>query len=187
MAAVRRPGLAVVGILAAFGAAAAAPGPALQPQRDVDVTYRVPVPGPGDASLLQRLRWSASARAQRVDLPTSGQWMVMDFARHRMKLVRDDTRQVLDLPAPDSAGQPGGGAGFSRQGSAIVAGLPCTEWRTVDTRGRETVACYTDDGVLLRAQAGGHVLMEAISVKYGPQPADIFVPPTGYASQQTNR
>ncbi len=175
-------------MLALAAATAAAPGvPVVQPVRDVDVTYRVPVPGGGDASLLQRLRWSAATRRQRVDLPTSGNWMVLDFAQQRMALVRDESHEVVDLPAPRSAEQPGGGAGYTRLGTASVADLACTEWRTVDTRGHETVACYTEDGVLLRATAGSRVLMQAVSVKYAPQDPSLFLPPADYTHQQTNR
>jgi hypothetical protein len=180
--------MTALALLAASPLAMAAEAPpALQPQRDVDITYKVPVPGGADTYLLQRLRWSASRREQRVDLPTSGQWMVLNFAAHRMLLVRDDSRQVVDLPAPRTADQPGAGAGYTRAGTATVDNLPCTEWRTIDTSGRETLACYTNDGVLLRATAGTHVLMEAVNVKYEPQPADIFAPPAGYATRQTNR
>ncbi len=167
------------------GVAWAADTPVVQPTRDVDVTYRVPVPGGGDASLLQRLRWSAATRRQRVDLPAAGNWMVLDFGNHRMELVRDESREVVDLPAPRTAGQPG--AGYTREGAAQVAGLACTQWRTIDTRGEVTDACYTADGVLLRAVAGSRVLMEAVSVTYAPQGGELFVPPAGYAHQQTNK
>jgi hypothetical protein len=37
--------------------------------------------------------------------------------------------------------------------------------------------------VLLRAEAGGQVLMEAVSVKYTAQDASVFQPP-GYPHQQ---
>lgn len=167
--------------------AMAADAPVLRPTRDVDVTYRVPVPGAADASLLQRLRWSAARRVQRVDLPTSGNWMVLDFAAHRMAMVRDDSREVVDVPSPQGLDQPNEGSGFTRAGNATVAGLACTEWRTVDTRGAETLACYTDDGVLLRATSGTRVMMEAVDVKYTPQPDDIFQVPQGYTHQQSNR
>ena len=176
----------------AAAAALAAPAlaqtmPALQPTRDVDVTYRVPLPGAPGTFLLQRLRWSAAHRQQRVDLPSSGNWMVLDFAAHRMALVHDDSREVLELPSPQGADQAGAGAGYTRLAAATVAGLPCTEWRTVDTRGSETLACYTDDGVLLRATAGIRTLMEAVQVRYEPQAASVFQTPAGYTRQTTSR
>jgi hypothetical protein len=165
----------------AQGAPAAAPH--TTPVRDVDVTYKVPVAGGRDMAILQRLRFSASLHRQRVDLPTSGNWMMLDFVTHRMILVREESRELVDLPAPDSAAQPGGGAGFALVGTAQVAGLACTEWRTRDTRGEETVACYTDDGVLLRARGDRGVLMEAVDVGYRPQGAEVFAMPEGYTRQ----
>ncbi len=166
------------------GPVLATEGPVVQPLHDVDVTYKVPVPGTDNTALLQRLRWSASTRRQRVDLPTSGNWMVLDFVTHRMDMVRDDARTVLDLPAPPEP--PAAAAGFARAGEASVAGLPCTEWRTRDSRGQETIACYTGDGVLLRATAGDRVLMEAVTVHYAAQDAAVFDLPQGYTRQEGN-
>ena len=178
----------VLGVALAVAAPAwAQQAPVVQPTRDVDVTYRVPVPGGTDTYLLQRLRWSASHRQQRVDLPTSGNWMVLDFNAHRMALVHDASREIIDLPSPQSADQAGAGAGYTRVASASVAGLACTEWRTVDTRGQETLACYTDDGVLLRATAGTRTLMEAVHVSYDAQAESVFSAPAGYSRQQTSR
>jgi hypothetical protein len=157
-----------------------AAAPITLPQRDVDVTYKVPVAGGQNMAILQRLRFSASLHRQRVDLPTSGNWMVVDYITHRMTLVRDESHEMVDLAAPDT---PSAASGFAKLGPAEVAGLPCTEWRTRDTRGAETVTCYTDDGVLLRARSASGVLMEAIDVGYHPQGADVFALPQGYVRQ----
>jgi hypothetical protein len=155
--------------------------PHVTPTRDVDVTYKVPVAGGKDMAILQRFRFSASLHRQRVDLPTSGNWMVLDYVTHRMAMVRDESREIVDVPAPDSATQPGG---FALVGKAAVAGLPCNEWRTRDTRGQETIACYTDDGVLLRARGDRGVLMEAVEVGYRPQGPEVFALPEGYTHEQ---
>jgi hypothetical protein len=155
----------------------------VKPTRDVDVTYRVPVGAGGHTAMLQRLRYSATLHRQRVDLPTSGNWMMLDFVTHRMAMVRDESREIVDVPAPDSASQPHNGAGFERVGPASVAGLACTEWRTRDSRGQETIACYTQDGVMLRARAGDTVLMEAVSVHYGTVSEGAFALPDGYTHQ----
>ena len=72
---------------------------------------------------------------------------------------------------------------MSRVGADTVAGLACTQWRTTDTRGEQTLACTTDDGVMLRATAGGRVLMEAVSVSYTPQDQAVFALPPGYTHQ----
>ena len=175
----------VVGaVLSLLAAPAMADAPAsVKPTRDVDVTYKVPVGEGGNTALLQRLRFSASLHEQRVDLPTSGNWMVLDFATHRIAMVRDESREIVDLPAPESASLPNNGAGFVRVGPANVAGLDCTEWRTRDTRGLETVACYTQDGVMLRARNDSHTLMEAVSVRYGAVPPSVFALPDGYTHQ----
>lgn len=172
-------------LLAAAPAAWAAEVPVVQPTHDVDVTYKVPLPGADNTALLQRLRWSASLRRQRVDLPTSGSWMVLDFAARRLLMVRDDTRTVIDTAVPPDA--PPTAAGFAREGNAVVAGLACTQWRTRDSRGGETVACYAADGVLLRATSGGRVLMEAVAVHDAPQAAEVFEVPAGYARQERER
>ncbi len=161
-----------------------AEAPLVQPARDVDVTYKVPVAGGADMAILQRLRFSAALHRQRVDLPTSGNWMMLDFQSRRMAMVRDESREIVDLPAPDASTQPGAGAAFARLGPASVAGLDCTEWRTRDTRGQETVACYTADGVLLRARNESAVLMEAVDVKYATQGAEVFALPEGYSHQK---
>jgi hypothetical protein len=170
--------------LLAGGAMPAEPAPHAYPTRDVDVTYKVPVSGGGKTAILQRLRYSATLRAQRVDLPTSGNWMVLNFVTHRMAMVRDETHEIVDLPAPESTAQPHAGASFVRLGDATVANLPCTEWRTRDTRGQETVACYTDDGVLLRARGGAGTLMEAITVQYASQGPEVFALPSGYSHEK---
>jgi len=173
-------------LLCATAPAFADAPPALRPLHDVDITYKVPVPNGGDQALLQRLRWSAATQRQRVDLPTSGNWMVLDVPNHRLSLVHDDSREIIDLPSPVSAEQLGAGASFTRLGPSTVNGLACTQWRTTDSRGQETQACYTNDGILLRASAGPRILMEAITVKYAPQDAAVFQTPPTYTHQQPN-
>jgi hypothetical protein len=108
----------------------------------------------------------------------------MDFTTHRMAMVRDESREIVDLPAPDDSALPNNGASFVRVGQANVAGLECTEWRTRDTRGDETVACYTPDGVMLRARNDSQVLMQAISVHYGALAEGAFALPDGYSHQR---
>jgi hypothetical protein len=161
-----------------------AAAPAMRPLRDVDVTYRVPVPNTENTSLLQRLRWSVALGRERVDLPTSGNWVVVDTRAGTVTMVHDDSRQVIEVPAAPGSVLPGPapGADAQRVGAATVAGVSCTEWRTRDTIGRETVACLTADGVLLRAREGERTLLEAVEVRYAPQDESVFTVPRGYAT-----
>jgi hypothetical protein len=61
-----------------------------------------------------------------------------------------------------------------------VAGVGCTDWET-KSGGPDTLLCLTDDGVLLRVQAGGHTLIEATAVTYAPEDGAIFTIPAEYA------
>ena len=70
---------------------------------------------------------------------------------------------------------------YSQPGTRVptdtVAGRPCTEWQTGDVTGAPTLACITDDGVLLRASAAGRVLVEALHLSYAtPDPAVFRIP-----------
>ncbi len=163
-------------------AAAAQDRPASLPTRDVDVTYRV---GQGGQTVEQRSRFDVGAQRLRLDTPTPGFYMIVDYRAHTMLAVSEADRGVLDLPAPPSAvpgATPGTapGGGFVRRGQDQVAGLPCTEWETTDTGGRATLACFTADGVMLRARHGPQVIAVATRVAYGPIDPAVFVVPPDY-------
>jgi hypothetical protein len=150
--------------------APAAPLP--HPSRDVDVTYRMVR---GDRVLTERMRWQAATQRQRVDPPTEGLFIVIDYRAGRMQTVRLSDRLAVDMAAP-----PTGGGAYVRQGDEQVAGLACTDWEATASDGRQTVACITADGVMLRASAGGHTLLSAVSVDYAPQDPALFAVPDGF-------
>ena len=130
------------------------------------------------------MRWLAAQGLLRVDPPTPGMYMIEDYRAHRMQIVREPARQVIDLDAT-AASFPGGTVGpnggtYVRRGEEQVAGMSCTDWETRDAASEPTLVCFTDDGVMLRAQAGGRVLVEAESVRYGPQDPNAFRVPDGY-------
>ena len=168
-------------VAAAFTqAAVAAERPPITPQRDVDVTYATGVPQDGAPPLTQRMRWSVASFRLRVDPPTVGLYMIVDYRAKRMAVVKPADRAVLDVSTA-GPGLPGAAAGdYNRRGTGQVAGLPCTEWQTNDAAGQETLLCLTADGVMLRASQAGRVLLEATSVTYGPQDPAAFLPPDGY-------
>ena len=109
-------------------AVAAPDRPVTTPIRDVDVTYRA---GQGDKAVIQRSRWSAGGRKMRLDTPTPGVYVIVDYAARTLAMVSDRDHGVLDLPAPPGA-MPGqavpSSTVFTRRGDSKVAGLPCGEW-----------------------------------------------------------
>ena len=179
-------GLATIGVMAlaaAWAPALAQDRPPTTPTRDVDVTYQA---GQGDKMVQQRSRFRASDQRLRVDTPTPGVYAIVDYRARTLAMVSDAEHAVLDMPAPAGAvpggvhaGQPG--ASFVRRSEDQVAGLACTEWETTDTAGLPTLACFTGDGVMLRARRGAQVLVVAARVAYGAQDPAAFTIPPGYA------
>ena len=178
----------LLALLAAMPAVAQEARPTTLPTRDVDVTYRA---GQGDQAVTQRSRWWARERKLRLDTPTPGVYLIVDYPAHTVAMVSDADRGVLDLPAPPGGlpGQGGGGTGstepgaFTPRGSGEVAGLACRKWETLDTMGKPTVACFTPDGVLLEARRGAQVLVQAVRVSYGNLDAAALVVPPSYSRQ----
>jgi hypothetical protein len=149
--------------------------PLTMPTRDVDVIYRV------GGGMEQRMRWGVTLGKLRVDPPSPGLYMVLDTRTRVMETVREGERTVLQIdgmapPVPGTAPS----QRFVRHGTAEVAGLPCVLWDTMDTQGRPTTACLTADGVLLRAESGGGVLLEATQVRFAPLPGVVFQVPAEY-------
>ncbi len=124
---------------------------------------------------MERMRWQAATQRQRVDPPTEGLFVVIDYKAGRMRTVRLSDRLVVDIAAP-----PTGSGAYVRQGEDLVAGLACTNWQATATDGQPTVACITADGVLLRAAAGDRTLLTAASVDYAAQDPALFATPDGF-------
>lgn len=155
--------------------------PVTRPNRDVDVTYVATV---GGQQMKQRTRTMAGAAEIRIDTPSPGFYMILNRGARTMDMISDADRGVVQMPYDPSAGASGAGssdaASYKRLGGATVAGLGCTEWATADNAGHEVAACFTVDGVLLRARAGDTVLVQAASVTYGRLVPAIFAVPAGY-------
>jgi hypothetical protein len=113
--------------------------------------------------------------------------MIVDYRAKRMAVVKPADHAVLDM-ATAGPGLPGAAAGaFTRLDADQVAGFACTNWQTPDAAGQDTTLCLTPDGVMLRASHGSHVLLEAVTVSYGPQDAAIFVAPDGFRHVAADR
>ena len=172
----------VLTLCAAWATQALADQPLLRPSRDVDVTYRAAAPQ-GGKEIEQRVRWLAASQTMRIDPPSPDLHVIIDYVARRMSVVRDATRSVVEMAAPDSMTDVMGGeaaTAFVRRGEATVAGRPCVEWQTLDRGAHPALVCITEDGVLLRAGTTQLARVSAVSVRYAPQDPAAFRVPADY-------
>ncbi|MGI4746092.1 MAG: hypothetical protein ACRYGI_16865 [Janthinobacterium lividum] len=183
--------------LTGAGHAQAPDHPFVVPQHDVDVLYAVPLPvAAGQGSLQagqpvkaieQRMRFAASLQRQRVDPPGPGTYMITDYRTGQLIMVQPGQRIATSIPAPGGPiASPGIRAtgDYSRLGVQTIAGVSCTDWRTRDDSGNQSVVCLTEDGVMLRAMQADHVLVQAIRVAFDRQEPSLFEVPAGYSLQR---
>ncbi len=162
--------------------AAAATGPHVTPSTDVDVRYEMASPD-GGPPVHQEMHWQVSSLRQRIDPENSTVYMVTSWRDHTLTVVDTLRHRRSQMPAPGSAltlpGQVPEGS-FQRLGTDFVAGQYCVNWRTTDQDGRQSDACYTDDGIMVRVTQQGRVMVQAISVTRTPQDDALFTIPASY-------
>lgn len=172
-------------LIASARVASAQDRPPTLPVRDVDVTYIVPTPA---GAARQRLRFSALRQKLRIDPPGGGLYVVIDFLAGRMSTVREADRSVIEMAAP-KAWMPGMGPGnghgrYVRRNETMVSGVPCTEWQTTDSEGRDVRICFDIDGVMIRATmqtaAGEATLALATELRRSAQDPTVFLVPASY-------
>jgi hypothetical protein len=153
--------------------------PQLSPTRDVDITYKITQQR--QRPITERVRWSASEHLERVDGPNKST-SIFDHNAHVDTLLNGASRTYRKLEnAPRQLLEPEPGAVLKRGNDAVVAGLPCTDWSWTEDVEKHTV-CVTADGVVLRLVIDeSKTVMEARSVRYAPQPAELFRVPPSYA------
>lgn len=160
-----------------------AEAPAITPSTDVDVEYELASPQ-GDVSTRQRMRWQVATLRQRLDPDKSSVFMITSWRDRTLSVVDMGRKRVSIMPVPGTQqltppGQPAMVGSYARLGSSVVAFEQCTVWRTKDTDGHQTDACYTADGLLLQVAQGGQITVRALSVQRTPQPDSLFVIPDG--------
>ena len=138
-------------------------------------------------AVIQRVRYSVAGSRQRVDPPGPGTYMLTDYTTGLLTMVQPDQHLATTIPAPGGPvaahGERAHGT-YARLDDSRIAGFSCTDWRTQDDAGQESVVCLTEDGVLLRAMQGMRILVQAQTVSYGPQDPSLFTVPAGYRLQQ---
>ena len=153
--------------------------PQLSPTRDVDITYKITQQR--QKPITERVRWSAGEQLERVDGPNKSS-SIFDHNARVDTLLNGASRTYRKLEnAPRQLLEPEPGAVLKRGSDAVVAGLPCTDWSWTEDVEKHTV-CVTADGVVLRLVIDeSKTVMEARSVRYASQPAELFRVPPSYA------
>jgi hypothetical protein len=151
--------------------------PHVIPTRDVDISYRIT--RPNQPSSISRRRWSASEHLLRIDGRDKSA-TIFDRNKQEFTLLNPSARTFRKLEGlPRMPMAPESGTALQRGSESTLAGLNCVDWSwTLDAETH--TACLTPDGVLLRLVVDGKTVMQAVSVKYGRQPADLFQVPPGY-------
>ena len=147
------------------------------PTRDVDISYQITQPH--QPTIIQRRRWLASERLVRVD-GSSKSATIYHRDAHEITVLNLANRTYLKLDgAPRLPLDPEKGEALTRGSEFVVAGLHCTDWSWTEDVETHTV-CLTPDGVLLRLVVDGKTVMQARSVSYARQPAELFQVPPNY-------
>ena len=128
----------------------------------------------------ERVRWLAGEHLERVD--ASGRsTSIFDRDAHVVTLLTPATRTFRKLDkAPRRPSEPEPDAALKRGDEAVVAGLPCTDWSWTEDGGNSTPFAPPPTASSCVSIVDGQTLIEARSVKYGPQKADLFRVPANY-------
>ena len=147
------------------------------PTRDVDISYRHT--RPDQPTIVERRRWSASDRLVRSEGPDKSTTLY-DRDAQEITIINPKNRTYLKLEGSlRQPLDPEKGKSLKRGGESEIAGLHCTDWSWTEDAETHTV-CLTPDGVMLRLVVDGKTVMQALSVKYGRQPAELFRVPPDY-------
>ncbi len=171
------PPVAVLALLLAGSPVRAEEQQPLLPTRDVDISYQIT--RPDQPKIVQRRRWLASDRLVRSEGPDKSTTLY-DRDAHEITIINPKNRTYLKLEGSlRQPLDPEKGKLLKRGGESVIAGLRCTDWSWTEDAETHTV-CLTPDGVMLRLVVDGKTVMQALSVKYGRQPAELFRVPPDY-------
>lgn len=191
----RRLALTSLFFATAFVASAHAQNhPVLLPSRDVAIIYRLPGGDMGNGA--QKLQAAYADGGQRIRLDffryTESKYpfetWIYDGIGNRFTKIYPERREYTVAEAPTES-IPGDFINsemqFTKQGIAAVAKQPCTNWaiKSSDPVANGTLACVTDDGVLLRMAAPDPKtppVMVAQLVQFGSLASALFAAPPGF-------
>lgn len=172
------PLVVALAVLLLASASRAEERPPLFPTRDVDITYDVT--RPQQPKIRQRARWLANEHRERIEGPDKSA-TIFDRNAHEITLLNPAKRTFRTLEgSPRQPPEPEAGVVLKRGAKSVIAGLHCTDWMWTEDVETRTI-CTTADGVLLRLVVDGAIIMQARSVSYGAQAAELFQVPSNYS------
>lgn len=172
------PSLVGLTLVMAGFAASAQERPQLVPTRDVDVSYKIT--RPNQPAIVERRRWLANEHLERVDGPDKST-TIFDRNKGEITLLNAANRTFRKLEGTGrQPPEPEAGVVLTRGTESVIAGLRCVEWTWTQDTETHTV-CVTAEGVLLRLAIDGRTVIEARSVRFAPQTAELFQVPPGYS------
>jgi hypothetical protein len=152
--------------------------PQLVPVKDADISYKIT--RPNQPAIVERRRWLAGEHLERVDGPdrsttifdrNKGEIILLNAAKRTFRKLEGSGRRPPE---------PGTGVALRKGAELVVAGLHCSEWMWAEDIETHT-GCVTPEGVLLRLVIDGRTIIEARSVHFAPQKAELFQVPPNYA------
>ncbi len=160
--------------------------PVIHPTRDAMIDYRVEGRTQNGPQTI-RMYVTAGGHKTRIE-PSGGRTaIIIDRPAGVTVIVMYDRRSYMERPisTTQASGFEVGRQSdqFSRKGSETIAGRRCTLWESGGQR--TSVACITDDGLILRGEsqaAGGgeRSSLIATNVQVGPVSPEMFNPPAGF-------
>jgi hypothetical protein len=177
----------ILALLALTAPARADNAPMIHPTRDVAVEYRsVGAPqGPAaEPGRVVTMRFSSKTDRIRIDGASGRGFVILDPDADMMTMVMQERQMYVQRPADPGmvAMFKATNAAFRKTGTDTIAGIACTTYDATFNEHRGEV-CLTNDGIMLRARSADtdhQRELEAVTVTYGDQPADLFEIPAGY-------
>jgi hypothetical protein len=179
--------LLILALLALTAPAWAEATPMIHPSRDVAVEYRSsgtphgPAAAPG---AVVTMRFSSKSGRIRIDGASGRGYAILDPGAGEMTMVMEERHMYVERAADPGmiAMFKATNGSFKKIGSDTIAGVACTIYDATFNEHAGQV-CLTDDGVMLRARstdADRQRELEAVTVTYADQPANLFEVPAGY-------
>ena len=177
----------ILALLAVAAPARADDTPMIHPSRDVAVGYRsggTPQGPAADPGAVVTMRFSSKSGRIRIDGASGRGYAILDPDAGKMTMVMEERHMYVERPADPGmvAMFKATNASFKKTGSDTIAGVACTIYDATFNEHSGQI-CLTNDGVMLRARsadADRQRELEAVTVSYADQPADLFEVPAGY-------